>query len=220
MADRNTPISSISNWNDHSITTEITTGPHQMGTYHMVNHSGFEPQRTNNFEVQIAGLNELINANDEKILISNAGELITLSVASYSAPQINLGNIPISYGNNKVKFAGLPEFPDSTIVLNDYIGIDVEYIISKWQSCVYDPASQKIGLAVNYKKTAYLHEFDPAGTNVRSWKLLGVWPAQMQLGDFNQEGNAARQITLTLIYDQAIPETRDNDNSLRNISNS
>lgn len=218
MADRNTPISSINSWDQHSTTTEITTGPHQMGTYHMVNHAGFEPQRTNNFEVQIAGLDNLVNANGESIQMSNAGQLITLSVASYSAPQINLGNIPISYGNNKVKFAGLPEFPDSTIVLNDYIGIDIEYIISKWQSCVYDPVSQKIGLAKNYKKTAYLHEFDPAGTNVRSWKLLGVWPAQMQLGDFNQEGNAARQITLTLIYDQAIPESRDNDNTYRNIS--
>lgn len=218
MADKNL-ISETNYWDsDNNTTSSFTTGPHQMGTYHMVNHSGFEPQRTNNFEVQIAGLGSLKDANNTTHKISNAGQLITLSVATYSAPQINLGNIPISYGNNKVKFAGLPEFPDSTIVLNDYIGIDVEYIISKWQSCVYDPVSQKIGLAKNYKKTAYLHEFAPDGSNVRSWKLVGVWPAQMQLGDFNQEGNAARQITLTLIYDHAVPIERDNDNTDRGIS--
>lgn len=199
---------SASRWNDdRAITDSIAvTRPHQMGTYHMVNHSGFEPQRTNNFEVQIAGLSKLKPAGTGKILdMGKAGQLITLSVASYAAPQINVSSINIAYGNNKVKFAGLPEFPDSQIVLNDFIGIDVENILSTWQSCVYNPSNQCIGLAKDYKKTAYLHEYDPAGTNLRSWELDGVWLSNLQLGDFNQEGNASRQITCTLIYDRAIP---------------
>ena len=216
MADLSRDFRQRSDWNNNITTYDggdnTVTSPHQMGTYHMVNHSGFEPQRTNNFEVQIAGLNSLIPAGTNKVInLPSPGQLITLSVATYSAPQINIGNIPISYGNNKIKFAGLPEFPDSSIVLNDYIGIDVENILSTWQSCVYNPQNQCVGLAKNYKKTAYLHEYDPAGTNVRSWELDGVWISQLQLGDFNQEGNAARQITCTLVYDRAIP-VADNSN--------
>lgn len=181
------------------------SSPLQLGTYHMVSNTGFEPQRNNNFEVQITGLNSLKSVDKGKSLASNAGELITLSVATYSAPQINISPITVSYGNNKVKFAGTPEFPDSSIVLNDYIGINVERILSAWQRLVYDPKTQAIGNAADYKKMAYLLEYDPSGKQCRQWELHGCWISQLQLGDFNQEGNSVRQVTCTLTYDWAVP---------------
>lgn len=174
-----------------------TKKPYQPGTRHMAKSVDYEPQRNNNFEVQIEV--GTLNGN------ARAGELITLSVATYAAPQINISQIPISYGNNKIKFAGLPEFPDSNVVLNDYIGINVERLLSDWQKQVYDPNTQEIGLAVNYKKTAYLLEYAPDGSNLRAWQLIGCWPSALQLGDFNQEGGNVRQITMTLTYDYAIP---------------
>lgn len=175
-----------------------------LGTYHMAGADRFEPQRNNNFEVQITGLENLTTV-DKGLSVSNASENITLSVATYSAPQINISPIQVSYGNNKIKFAGLPEFPDSSIVLNDYIGINVERTLSAWQKLVYDPNTQKIGLASNYKKDAYLIEYAPDGTQARQWKLVGCWPSALQLGDFNQEGGSVRQITITLTYDYAYP---------------
>lgn len=179
--------------------------PLQLGTYHMVQNAGFEPQRNNNFEVQIVGLDNLKSVDKGTSMPSNAGELITLSVATYSAPQINISPITVSYGNNKIKFAGTPEFPDSSIVLNDYIGINVERLLSAWQKQVYDPKTQKIGRAVDYKRTAYLIEYDPSGTTARQWQLNGCWLSALQLGEFNQEGNSVRQVTCTLTYDHAIP---------------
>lgn len=182
--------------------------PRQMGTYHMVGNSGYEPQRTNNFEVQIVGLDRLVYPANGKSTFSqpsNASELVTLSVASYSAPQINISTISVAYGNNTLKYAGKPEFPDSSIVLNDYIGINIERILSNWQKTVYDYDTQKIGLAENYKRDAYLLEFAPDGSNLRQWMLHGCWPAQLQLGDFNQEGGSVRQCTLSLVYDWAQP---------------
>lgn len=179
--------------------------PLQLGTYHMAQSNDFEPQRNNNFEVQITGLSGLTTVDKGRAISSNAGNLITLSVASYSAPQINVSPINVSYGNNKIKFAGLPEFPDSSIVLNDYIGIGVEKILSAWQKLVYDPKTQKVGLASEYKKDAYLIEYAPDGTQARQWRLVGCWPSQLQLGDFNQEGNTVRQVTITLTYDYVIP---------------
>jgi hypothetical protein len=162
------------------------------GTAHMVSNSGFEPQRNNNFEVQIIGL--------------EGAKKIMLAVASYSAPQININPITINYANNSIKYAGKPEFPDSTIVLNDYIGLDVEKALSDWQKQVYDPETERIGLAVNYKKTAYLIEYSPDGLSYRQWKLYGCWPSQLQLGEFSQDGNATRQVTLNITYDRAVPQ--------------
>lgn len=147
-----------------------------------------EPMRNNNFEVTIPSL-----AN---------GDNLTLSVASYSAPQINVSTIQAAYANSKVKFAGLPEFPDSSIVLNDYISMDTQDTIMAWHKLVYDPETDVIGYAKDYKKDGILTEYTAKGDFVRQWILQGCWPSQVSLGDFNQEGGSIRQITLVLTYDK------------------
>lgn len=152
-----------------------------------------EPMRNNNFEVTIPSL-----AN---------GDNFTLSVASYSAPQINVSTINVSYANSKVKFAGLPEFPDSTIVLNDYISMDTQDTIMAWHDMVYDPLTDEIGYAKDYKKDGILTEYTAKGDFVRQWILQGCWPSQISLGDFNQEGGSVRQITVTLTYDKIMKDT-------------
>lgn len=170
------------------------THPYHMGTYHMANDSNFEPQRNNNFEVQITGL-------------GTDGKAITLAVATYAAPSITQTVIEVPYGNNRIKFAGTPAFSDSSIVLNDFIGQEVEKKLSNWQKKSYNYSDQTVGLAKDYKKTCYLIEYDPSGNTPRAWKLIGCWLSGLNLGDFSQEGNSVRQVTATLTYDYAIPET-------------
>ena len=182
--------------------------PLRLGTQHMVGNDKFEPMRNNNFEVQITGLTNLVSV-DKGIRMGDASsvsETLTLSVATYAAPQINVSPIPVAYGNNKIKFAGLPEFPESSITLNDFIGANTERIIMAWQRLVYDPKTQKVGKASQYKKTAYLIEYSPDGSQSRQWKLMGCWPSSVNLGDFNQEGGSVRQITMTLQFDWCMPE--------------
>lgn len=186
------------------------------GAYHMINDAKFEPQRNNNFEVQICGLDGLTSM-DRGIPIgdaSRASELITLSVATYAAPQINITPIVVPYGNNKVKFAGTPEFPESSIVLNDYIGANIERILSAWYKKVYNPKDETIGLAVDYKKTGFLIEYSPDYTISRQWQLYGCWLSSLQLGEFNQEGGSVRQISCTLQYDYAMPLDDDASNAI------
>lgn len=151
-----------------------------------------EPMRNNNFEVTIPSL---VN-----------GDNLTLSVASYSAPQVNIGIITVPYGNSKVKFAGLPEFPDTTIVLNDFISMDTQDTIMNWHSIVFDLETDEVGYAKDYKKDGILTEYTANGDFVRQWILQGCWPSQVSLGDFNQEGGSVRQITLTLTYDKLIKD--------------
>lgn len=176
------------------------------GTGHMVHVNAWEPQRNNNFEVVIVGLDSIVTADGKKQTMNSAAERIMLSVDSFSAPNITIGQITTHYANNSIKWAGKPEFPDSSLVINDYIGIKVEQILAAWFRCAYDFKTETIGLASNYKKTAYLIEYAPDGSNARSWKLDGCWLASFQLGDWNQQGNEQRKLTATLVYDRVIPD--------------
>ena len=170
------------------------TTPLQLGTYHMANNNVYEPQRTNNFEVQITGFTG-----------SKTSETITLAVDSYSAPQINISVIEVPYGNNRIKFAGTPTFENSSITLNDFIGQDVEKQLSNWQKEAYDYDTQAVGFATEYKKIGYLIEYDPKGGTPRQWKLVGCWIANLNLGNYAQGTNEVRKIECQLVYDYAIP---------------
>lgn len=204
----------------------------QKGTGHMIYSSAWEPQRTNNFELIIEGLDILKTANygetvadsmqkvdnvswnyddtqyDEKDIIypPNAPERIMLSVDSFTAPAIEIATITTNYGNNSIKWAGKPEFPNSTLVVNDYIGIQVERILASWFRCAYDFKSEKIGLAKHYKKTGYLAEYDPKGGTARVWRLDGLWLASFNLGEWSQAGNEQRKLNATLVYDRVVPD--------------
>jgi len=167
--------------------------PLRLGTYHMANDNTFEPQRTNNFELQITGLGD-------------DGQTITLAVSDFTAPSIELGDLTVSYGNNKIHYAGVPNFTGGSVTFNDFIGQRVEKILSDWQKLTYDYSTQKIGWATDYKKVGYIIEYDPSGGSARSWQLVGCWLQQLQLGQFTQD-NQLRKISCNIIYDYAIPET-------------
>lgn len=183
-------------------------GALKMGINHMVNDSNYEIQRTNNYEVQIEGLEGILDMLGNPIPQNNkAGDIITLSTASFEAPSITIDPIIIPYGNGKVKYAQVGNYGDASITLNDYIGFNTEKILGAWFSLAYNPVQEVVGYAVDYKKTGYLLEFDSKYNQVRSWKLEGCWLSTFQLGQYSAEGGNVRQMTATLVYDRIVPES-------------
>lgn len=177
------------------------------GTGHMVRDESWEPQRINNFEVVIEGLDTLrLAGTDKDINLGSMAERIMLSVDSFSAPTIEIAQITTHYANNSIKWAGKPDFPNSSLVINDYIGQRVETLLAAWFQAAYNFQNETIGLAKNYKKTAYLIEYAPDGSESRVWRLEGCWLASFQLGDWNQQGNEQRKLNATLVYDRVIPD--------------
>lgn len=203
------------------------------GTGHMVGVADWEPQRTNNFEVVIEGLDTLVragswnssNANVYGTITSghmgsesgeiadrfyprlqNAAERLMLSVDSFTAPSLEIAQITTHYGNNSIKWAGKPEFPNSSLTINDYIGIGTEQIMAEWFRAAYNFENECVGLASDYKKTGYLIEYDPSGGQARVWRLDGCWLASFDLGEWSQEGNNQRKMKATLVYDRIIPD--------------
>lgn len=177
------------------------------------NYNLYEIQRTNNFEFVVTGLDNLWKAgylgveSDPKI--NNAEEVIRLSVASCPIPHFQQSVISIRRGNNELKYAGVPSFPNGTITLHDFIGLSTKEVLMAWQNLSYNQTTEKVGWASDYKKEAALIEYSPDYQIVRKWKVHGCWISSISEGEYNSEGNDKHNITVTIEYDSAQIDTDD-----------
>ena len=165
----------------------------QLGPLFMSQDYAFEVQRTNNFEVILQGF----------------PKEFTLAVESAPSPVISNDPIELAYGNSKVKVAGQASFDDFDIQIKDFIDADLEMFLYQWRGQVYDPWTDRIGWAKDYKRNGFLHQYAPDGTCQRSWKLWGVWPTNYNGGDFQYDGGDKKLISMTLSVDKAVLCKRD-----------
>ena len=194
--------------------------PANKGTYHLTdNPTLYEPARTNNFEFVVTGLDSLLEAGVDEATatnsdyITNAQEVIRVSVSSSSVPHFTLGDVSIKRGNSTVHFAGTPTFSSTSLVLNDYIGARTKSVLLAWQALCYNVREDTVGRAADYKKNCTLIEYTPDYKEVvRYWDLIGCWISALNETGFNNENNDNVQVTATITYDRAIPHLPDDLN--------
>lgn len=158
-----------------------------MGPMHMSNVKTYEIQRTNNFELILEGF----------------GDEFTLCVESCPLPNVSNDPIELAYGNSKVKVAGQAAFDDIELTVKDAIGADIEAKLWAWRKQVYDPETDKIGWAADYKRNGRIHQYAPDGTYQRSWRIVGAWPTNFNPGEMNHDGSDKKVISMTLSVDKA-----------------
>ena len=146
-----------------------------IGTYYLAeNPQYYEPQRSNTFKFYVSSLNGLL---EEWGVTTDTTEdqALELSVKASSVPHFNIDPITINRGNNQMHFAGKPTFGNGQITIHDYIGAHTKEILMAWQRQAYNVETEKVGLAKDYKRTAYLLEYTPTFQLVRTWVLEGCW---------------------------------------------
>lgn len=196
-----------------STANTVSSIPH--GTYHMADNPAlYEPQRLNNFEFMVTGLgNQILKAgfdeSDSNAYMTDPESVIRLSVKSTSVPHFSQSVIEVRRGNSSLKYAGVPSFSSGSIVINDYIGTDAKMALMAWQNQSYNVKTEKVGLASDYKHDCYLLEYTPDFQLVRTWKLYGCWISELSESTFDSESNSVNQITCTIQYDKAMPDTSD-----------
>lgn len=153
----------------------------------------YEVQRTNNFRF-------VINLQKEG---DGTGNLIELACDTTGLPNISNEPIELEYGNSNVKVAGKATTDDVSVAVKDFIEADVEKILWNWRMEVYNPETGKVGWATNYKKQASVVQYGPNGECLRTWKLIGVWPTSLDLGDMDYSSGDKKQITMNLSVDNA-----------------
>ena len=152
----------------------------------------WEPQRTNHFEVTISKFDAATT------------EVISLAVSTFSLPNITNDPIEVPHGNSRIKFAGQASFGGSeSLEVIDYVGVDIEGIILGWKNQVYNPATDTMGLAAEYKRDIFVTEFSPDGKQLSKWQLEGAWPSGVAFGDtLSMDGSEVKKITMTIAYDK------------------
>ena len=193
--------------------------PNEYGTYHIADNPNlYEPARSNNFELVVTGIDELLQAGvdantaTESDYIINGQETIRVSVLSSSVPHFELDVIDVKRGNNTAHFAGVPTFSNTTLVVNDYMGARTKDVLMAWQGLAYDVRSEKVRLASNYKKDCVLYEYTPDfDTVIRYWEIKGAWVSNITESEFSNETNDKREVTATIVYDRAIMHLPDDE---------
>ena len=176
----------------------------RLGTYYLTdNPKYYEIQRSNNFVFYVSGLSKAFNIANNKYAQDNADDVIKISVNRATVPHFTQSPIQVKRGNNTMKFAGVPEFGSGSIDLNDYIGAGTKDVLLAWQNKSYDVRTEKVGLASDYKKDAYLLEYTPDYQLVRTWKLMGCWISGLSEGEYSHDSAEKHTISATIEYDKA-----------------
>lgn len=170
----------------------------RFGAMHMSSTRTYEVQRTNWFYVTLDLGLEGFDSND-----------ITLAVESIGIPSVSNDPIELAYGNTKVKVAGQATYDDVSLVVKDFIEADIELALTKWRAMVYNPENDSMGWASKYKKDGTITQYGPDGSCKRKWKLIGVWPTNLDLGELNYDGGDKKTITMNLSVDRAYVQKRE-----------
>jgi len=154
----------------------------------------FEPQRKYNFAVEFF----LVNQKDQ--------ENITLAVETFQLPSEKSEVISLHYGNVVRYVAGKTSFAPRQLVLKDFVSVGTANALVKWRQKVYQPLTDAMGFAMDYKTMGTVVLVGPDGTHERYWDLIGCWPAEVSYGDLSQSDVMGTvQITVSMIVDKAIP---------------
>ena len=199
---------------DRKSTINEASNP-SIGTYYLAQEpTHYELQRSNNFMFYVKfpegyfADDAILNAVNE-YAAKGASEVLRVSVSSASVPHFTTSPIELKRGNNTMKFAGVPQFNEGKLVLDDFIGAGTKDLALAWQRKVYNVETEKVGLASDYKLTGWLKEYTPDYQTVRTWKLDGCWISGIDEGEYDHNQADKRSINITLQYDKAMPYKND-----------
>lgn len=156
---------------------------------------GFEPQRTNNFEIQLYGV--------------PGQDLIVLSTASFAQAASKNQAITLGYLNDNTKVAGAASHDDASLTVRDFVDAQTYASLMAWRKLVYDPDNGNIGFASSYKKQGHVILLAPDGSVERKFKLVGVWPTEVKGGQLQMSeggGGGVHMVTVNLSIDKIISE--------------
>ena len=177
------------------------------------NLANYEAARSGFFSLIVNDINNIISAAytgeasaaaDSDKIGAQAQEVLKLNVVKAPVPHFSLNKLSYRRGNDVVNFAGVPDFKDGSITVDDVVGMDTKSILMAWQGLAYNVHTRKGGRMKDYKKNCTLIEYTQDFEQIRSWTLYGCWIQDIQEGDFDKENDGKRQITANIVYDRAI----------------
>ena len=200
---------------DHDISAPSSSKTGLDAQHIASNLAHYESARSGFFTFTIdPGINNIVKASykgdhdqaQDTDKYARAQEDIQLNVLKCDIPHFSTTVLKYRRGNEEIKFAGVPEFGEGSLVVDDIVGLDTKGVLMAWQAKTYNVHTRKGGRMVDYKFNCTLTEYTQDYEPIRSWRLYGCWPSQLQEDPFDRENDDKRRITATIQYDRAVPE--------------
>jgi hypothetical protein len=149
----------------------------------------FEPQRQNNFSVEIP-----LGGVDR--------DLIIMGLHGFTIPTQQNEVIEVPYQNEVRKVAGHVTVDAGNLSLYDFVDSDVYGAILRWRNKVYQAKTGKIGFAADYKLTLNVVMTAPDGSESRVAKLVGSWPMADPPREFSADASDKMLLEIPLSVDK------------------
>lgn len=157
--------------------------------YSMTQGTGvnYEALRKSHFEVDIQGFDTILLASGVVL------------------PKYDLEQVEMYHFNTRTKVAARPNPSDMRIDLMDAVKPDIVAQLWAWFKQIYDPSTDKMGYASDYKREGRVYLYDVTGSLIRTWTCEGLWPRTSPVPEegYDYSSQELVKIALTLSCDKA-----------------
>lgn len=157
----------------------------QITADHIAGTLGGDPQRNNNFVVEILALPST-----------------EFWVSGVSFPVYQAKTEELRQGNLFKKFVTGVTYSDISLALYAVVDRDVQAEIEGWWRRITPDSGQTIKAADQYKEEGTLSWTDGCGENLKTWRLIGIFPKDVNFGQGNMQGGSAVEVQIALSVDQ------------------
>lgn len=153
----------------------------------------FEPQRKYNFSVEFF------------LPAQRDAELISLAIETFSMPTESHNRIELNYGNVKRYVAGKASYDNASMTCKDFVDAGTLRALVAWSQKTYNPVTDNVGLAREYKTLGTVVLAAPDGTHERYLDLVGVYIDSIKFADLSVADNNINMVTVSFSIDKVIP---------------
>lgn len=133
-------------------------------------------------------------------------EILNVNASDVTHPTFNFTSVIISHLNQDVKFAGRPVLGPMTVTFISAYNSDAITEIEKWMNKIYDPETEELGFAEDYKADCSLIILKPDLSTHRTYLLKGCYPENPGDGAWAWANTANETRSVMFSVDKIIPK--------------
>jgi hypothetical protein len=150
-----------------------------------------------------------------KISISNPAEpiadlLVPFRARGGSLPTSTVGMIEVPYMGRKVKVAGVKQYEDWNVTLQEDEDYVIRNALESWSNLINTPETNVRDAGTSdisaYKSTAIVEMLSQTGAVLRTYKFIGLFPTVVSAIDLDWENEGIQSTQVTFAYDYFIVE--------------
>lgn len=127
-------------------------------------------------------------------------EILNINASDVSHPSFNFAAVLISHLNMDIKFAGRPTLGPMTVTFFAAYNRDAILEMEKWVKRIFDPDTEEMGFAEDYKADCNMIILKPDFSVHREYLIKGCYPENPGDGAFAwaNTANETRSVTFSI----------------------